>query len=239
MWIILSKRLVGGFLIMKNKSKKVYIYGVLIVCVVMFVTFFALFYMYGSKKAKPQPDIIDDKNPSAYHTDNEESPAEQTKLPPIQTEPHVDDREQLQQVSVNEDKTKSSTKFLFKTYYTKDDYTEEKYTQPDYNMINCTREQIEGMFPDYQLIKFSSEEVVFRKEEETGGKEITKYFVREYNNMIGIFYAEDYETKGEENLKEIVNTPVNTLNEEEQERLRKGFYILEEELYPLLQEYTS
>lgn len=160
-----------------------------------------------------------------------------------------------------------STRIVYQYYYTLDDKLVTDECEPPYYLIDMTRQQLEIYYKDWQLISFAPEKVVLRQsinERNTQGY----YMIKEYEGIIAVFfdYTEDFNAAfeaavaagqykiGEEDLyfidfmnlhkdhylRELVDTPVIVLPEQDQEKLHKGILVYgEEELIRLLENYTS
>ena len=88
----------------------------------------------------------------------------------------------------------------------------------------------------YQRIKsFSEREVVLQKAIE--GESTQHYIIGEYEGYIAVFYEKYI---NDTNIKEITNIPLESLPQEEQDRIKKGIKITgKEELMKFLESYGS
>ncbi len=125
-----------------------------------------------------------------------------------------------------------STRIVYQYYYTVDDKLIEEETEPPYYMLDMTRAQIEEYYPEWQLISFSNKKVVLRQAVNDIDKD-NYYILKEHNGIIGIFYRNGM-------LRDQIDTPVSSLPDEEQKRLKEGITVYgEEELITVLENYTS
>ncbi|WP_105615931.1 hypothetical protein [Vallitalea okinawensis] len=214
---------------MKTRKRRsgLYIYLVLLLCIIIFALCFMLFYNYGLKNARPE-----DENLPLPKTavESKEDPIEDPVV--INSEPHVDDREQYEEVTTDYDRVKSSTEIIFRTYYTLDNSQKEESVPPTFDMIGMTKEQVEAKFPDWQMIVFTSQKIVFERVENDTNKEEEKYIIKNINGYIGVLNLDG-------TVRETTSTPVSTLPPEEQEKLNKGMTVNKEKMIKLLQDYTS
>ena len=168
--------------------------------------------------------------------------------------------------SSNVSKITPSTRVVYQTYYTIDDKLETYESEPPYYLIDMTREEIETYYTDWQLMAFSEDKVVLRKTLEDRNPS-GYYIVKEYDGLIAVYYdyTEDlsfafenavaigeYEEDGldeyrevfldeykDNYLREIIETPVHLLSEEEQANLQEGILIYEDDLISFIENYTS
>lgn len=160
-----------------------------------------------------------------------------------------------------------STRIVYQYYYTMDDKLVTDECEPPYYLIDMTRQQLEDYYTDWQLISFASDKVVLRKsinERESKGY----YIIKAYDDKIAVFhdYTEAFDAafeealasgkyqEGEEALffdefismnkdhylREVIDTHIGSLSEEEQDKLNEGISVYgDEELIRLLENYTS
>ena len=72
----------------------------------------------------------------------------------------------LQASSVEEEKTTPNTLIIYKTYYTKCKHYIQKYEDIDTSLVNLTEREFEEKCKDWNVDKFSIEEIELSKEEE-------------------------------------------------------------------------
>lgn len=160
-----------------------------------------------------------------------------------------------------------NTKIVYQYYYQMDKKIVSDICEPSQEMLNLTRLQLEAFYQEWEVFSFSKEQVILRKI--MGEKHINGYYVvREYKGMITVFYnySEDYEpvlqlaiqegkaviedekeffdlfiSENEEKyIREILDTPINLLSEDEQFRLKEGIIVYgDEELMRILENYSS
>ena len=124
-----------------------------------------------------------------------------------------------------------STKMIYEYYYTEDDVTQTLEDVPPYFLLDMTLEDMKKVYTDWQIISFSSKEVIMRKTLEAKSDE--QYIIGEKN----VFYKEPQHGIV---LHEITNTPLSALPLEERERLLEGISVTgDENLSKILSDYTS
>lgn len=128
-----------------------------------------------------------------------------------------------------------STKMTYEYFYKNDNITEKVEDVPPYFLIDLTRNDLETNFKDWQIKSFSQKEVVLQKT--IDGESTQHYVIGEYEGYIAVFYEKEINgTK----LKEITNIPLESLTEEEQNKIKKGINITgKEELMKFLENYGS
>lgn len=128
-----------------------------------------------------------------------------------------------------------STKLVYEYYYEGDGEIKREEEIPPYFLIDMSRQDVEEKFPDWQLKSFSQSEVIMRKN--IPGKVKERYIIREYDGYVAVFFEEPVDGV---NLRELTDTPVATLTEEDQKKLKIGISILgDEELIKALENYES
>lgn len=129
----------------------------------------------------------------------------------------------------------SSTKMVYQYHYSEDGKTEVREEVPPYYLINMTKENLEKAFGEWSIVTFNTDTVVIRKN--INGKSNQHYIIGEYEGFVAVFYEKPINGT---NLKEITETPISTLTEEEQKEIRKGIYIEgDNNLIKAMQDYES
>lgn len=209
-----------------------------LVCFLLFITTFIFAYKYFALRGSQEKfgDGETDYVQEAVEEEEEElqpaknSDSQQTQE--ISREPIIQDHTDVETAMMEEDRIKPYTKIIYEYYYAIDDKLVTKETQPPYYLLDMTREEVAESYPDWQLQSFSSENVVFRKS--LNEKNSTGYFtVGVYEGYVAVFYEDG-------RLREVTQTPIASLPEAEQEKLREGISIYgEEDLIKILEDYTS
>lgn len=128
-----------------------------------------------------------------------------------------------------------STKITYKYYYTSDQITQVVEDIPAYFLINLSRNDLEESFPEWQIEKFSNEEVILKKTIQ--GQSIQHYIIKELEGYIAVYYN----TKELQNtLKELTDISIESLSEHEKENIKNGIEIDgDEKLVKFLENYHS
>ena len=101
-------------------------------------------------------------------------------------------------------------------------------------LFNLTRTQLAERIEGYTIESFSSSEVVLRK----NAPRIENYVLGIWDGRVAVFYADSGVT--ENGLKEVTDTPVSSLSEDEQMRLKLGVVIEGSgQLMKVLEDYGS
>ncbi|WP_317854111.1 BofC C-terminal domain-containing protein [Chakrabartyella piscis] len=124
---------------------------------------------------------------------------------------------------------------IYQYYYTKDHtLKEQQEVTPDF-LVGLTREQLESIYPNWQLILFSPDKVILRCKIEKKSDEV--YLLAIYDGCVTLFY-ENEDMKLE--MKEKTSIPIAVLPEREQKQLQEGIYVYgEENLIKLLSDFVS
>lgn len=128
-----------------------------------------------------------------------------------------------------------STKMVYEYYYKKDGNKEVLEEVPPYFFIDKTRKQLENELKGWTVTAFDSSEVVLRKDIDS--ESYQHYVIGEYNGYVAVFYEKEVNGTS---LKEVTDTPVESLPEEEQEKLKEGIKIDgDDNLMKILSDYGS
>lgn len=132
----------------------------------------------------------------------------------------IDSNIDLVQTTSEEEKISPNCVFIFKVYYKECEHiTIDKETASEV-MVNKTREEIESIYKDWNVVTFRNDEVLFYKEEEGICRE--HYILKELEGCIAI-YSLDEEEK--ETLKEKTAIITTYLPEEDVSRLKEGIRV--------------
>lgn len=131
-----------------------------------------------------------------------------------------EDSENIPASKVSEAKITPSTKMVYQYYYEEDGKTEVLEEEPPYFLLDMTRQEIENDFNDWKVESFSNKEVIMKKT--IKGKSNQHYILGEYNGFVAVFYEKEINGN---NLKEITDTPLESLSEEDRKRLKEGIAI--------------
>lgn len=119
-----------------------------------------------------------------------------------------------------EEKVSPNSLFIFKVYYKKCEHIVVNKEIANEVMVNKTREDLESIYKDWNIVTFRNDEVLFYKEEEGICKE--HYILKELEGYIAI-YSLDEEEK--ETLKEKTSIITVYLPEEDVNRLKEGIRV--------------
>ena len=91
----------------------------------------------------------------------------------------------MQANSNNEEKISPNCSFIEKIYYKKCGHTISKYLELPVDLVNLTKEQVQEKYPDWNLEKFVSNEIVLSKE--LDGECGEHYLVKDDNGKLLIY----------------------------------------------------
>lgn len=160
--------------------------------------------------------------------------AQAAQKPPEKTEPK--ETENIKNVSVTtEPRIQPSTKMVYKYYYAEDDVTKEHADVPPYFILGLTMDELQKMYEDWVVLSFSEQEVVMRRM--MTGKSDERYIVSQKDGYIAVFYEEE---QNGVSLHEVTDTPMASLPQEDQDRLKEGISVLgDDNLSKILSDYGS
>lgn len=143
--------------------------------------------------------------------------------------------EESLEVNKKENTIATGGQLIYQYYYTKDRTLKEQQEEIPNFLVGLTREQIESIYPNWQLILFSPDKVILRCKIDKKSDEV--YLLAIYDGYVTLFY-ENEDMKLE--LKEKTEIPLSVLPEREQKQLQTGIYVYgEEDLIKLLSDFIS
>ena len=105
-------------------------------------------------------------------------------------------------------------------YYRKCGHLVESKKNIEEGEVNLTEEELKKKFPDWELQKFTSSEIVLYKEVDEFCNE--HYLLKEKDGTIAVFSLDE---NNNEKLERKTNISTNYLEEGDLEKLRSGIYI--------------
>lgn len=128
-----------------------------------------------------------------------------------------------------------STQMVYNYYYEEDGCVESTSETAPHFLIGMNETDLKNTFNDWLVQNFSKDKVVMQKN--ISGLSNQHYVIGIKDGYIAVFYQENINgTK----LKEMTNTPVNSLALEERKRLEDGIKISgDDKLIAILQDYES
>lgn len=167
----------------------------------------------------------------------------------------IKDDEVIETDTIKVDKILPSTRIIYQKYYTLDDTLDSLESEPPYYILDMSREDIENYYTEWQLVAFSDEIVVLRKNIEGKNPE-GYYIVKEYDGEIAVYFdytndlsesfktaveSGEYSEDNEDDLKEytemfllenrdnylreVVHTSVSILSQDERDKLKEGIVV--------------
>ena len=132
-----------------------------------------------------------------------------------------------------EEKTSPNCWFIFKTYYTKCEHITIEKDQVQEVMVNKTKEELEKIDRNWNIVTFRSDEVLFYKELEEICDE--HYMLKELDGYIAIYTLDEQDNP---TFKEMTAIVTAYLPEEDVQRLKEGIKLIgKEELNQALEDY--
>lgn len=119
-----------------------------------------------------------------------------------------------------EEKTSPNCLFIFKTYYKKCEHIKVEREKITETMVNKTREDLESIYKNWNIVTFRNNEVLFYKEEEGSCGE--HYLLKELEGKIAIYNIDEQNNL---NLYEKTEILTNYLPEEDITRLKEGIRV--------------
>ena len=117
-------------------------------------------------------------------------------------------------------KTSPNCKIILKVYYKKCGHLVEEKKKIEEAEVNFTEQELKERFPDWEIQKFTSSEIILYKEVNSFCNE--HYLIKEKDGSIAVFSLDE---DNNEKLEEITNISTNYLEEEDLEKLKSGIYI--------------
>lgn len=129
-------------------------------------------------------------------------------------------------ISVNSEQEKVSPKavLILKKEYTECGHTIKQYSKLPENLVNCTKEEIQEAYSDWEIEKFSPQEVILIKQEAGICRE--HYLLKEKDGKIAIYKIGENE---EETLKEETEISTQYLTPTDLLKIQQGIKVYGEE----------
>lgn len=141
----------------------------------------------------------------------------------------------IETINANWTESKISPKTIIKTreVYTKCGHTIEEEIEVTSDMVNMNKETFANQYQDWDLDKFTTEEILLSRKLE---KRCTQHYVlREKEGYVAIYYLDD---EGKEQLKEVTGIVTKYLPETDRISLNSGIQAMgKEQLNSLLEDY--
>lgn len=135
--------------------------------------------------------------------------------------------------NVEEEKVTPSTQFILQKHYVQCGHTTVDYVEIPSEIVNMTQEQIQEQYQEWEIAKFSKEEVILKKEE--SGNCDQHYVLRKKEGYIAIYWINQ---NGMESLKEITGISTKYLPEEDINKLEEGIFVYGlQELNTIIEDY--
>lgn len=132
----------------------------------------------------------------------------------------IDSNIDLVTTTSEQEKVSPNSVFIFKIYYKKCEHiTIEKETASEV-MVNKTREDLESIYKDWNIVTFRNDQVLFYKEEEGICNE--HYMLKELEGYIAIYSLDEEENEA---LKEKTAIVTTYLPEEDISTLKEGIKV--------------
>lgn len=127
---------------------------------------------------------------------------------------------QIEQVDMQEEKVTPNTQFILEKSYKECGHTTRDYVEIPEEIVNMTEEQIKKEYQDWEIKKFTAEEVILSKE--TDGMCNQHYVLREKDGYIAVYWIEQ---NGQESLKEITGIAIEYLPENDLIKIKEGIFV--------------
>ena len=142
------------------------------------------------------------------------------------------DNNSAEEVSVN-DGLDSTAIFTYELYNEMTDTTDTITGDCPFELMGKTLADVKEYYPDWQVMAFSSNDVLLRKN--VGSSNDDRYVVGVYENRVAVFYE-----NSEEGIYMLTDTPVSSLEPDKQSMLNEGIYVEgKERLNRILEDYSS
>ncbi len=133
----------------------------------------------------------------------------------------------------SEEKISPNSSITYKTYYKGCGHTKEEYNNMPQELINCTKSDIEEKYTDWQIEKFSSNEVILYKE--VDGECGEHYLVKEKDGKVVVYKILE---NGEEQEYETTQISTDYLTDTDKIEMQNGIRVNgKQELNQLIEDF--
>lgn len=153
----------------------------------------------------------------------------------VEDNKNLDDEEEVAAVTSHENRITPTTEIVYQYFYEADGKLVEEKEFPPFYLINMDEDKLKSKFNEWKVISFSDKKVVMRKIVKE--KSPFYYIIGEKDGSVAVFYENPVNGI---RLREITDTPISSLPEVEQNKLKAGIRIYgEDELINVLEDYSS
>lgn len=127
---------------------------------------------------------------------------------------------QIVETSSGQEKISPNCMFIFKTYFKKCGHLKVEKEQVSETMVNKTKEDLQNIFKDWEIVTYRNDEVLFYKE--ANGICDEHYLLRELDGYIAIYTVDE---NNNEILKDKTSILVTYLEEDDIEKIKEGIRV--------------
>ena len=139
----------------------------------------------------------------------------------------------LEETSSNEEKISPNCSFTIKTYYKKCGHTISEYSNLPEGLVNLNKEQLQEKYPNYEIEKFASNEIILYQEKEEECNE--HYIVKDKEGNVVIYKILEDGTNEE---YEVTRIATEYLTDTDKINLKNGIRVNgEQELNQLIEDF--
>lgn len=137
------------------------------------------------------------------------------------------------QTNIEEEKVTPNTQLILQKHYVQCGHTTIEYEEVPNEIVNKTKEELQEKYKEWEIAKFSKEEVILKKEE--SGNCSQHYVLRKKGENVAIYWVNQ---NGMETLQELTGIATQYLPQEDIEKLEEGIFVYGlQELNTILEDY--
>lgn len=170
-----------------------------------------------------------------YNIVNNQEHVNNVKAKITESEANTQATQPKEVIAVDVARITSSTKLIYEYYYTDNSEVKREEVIAPYFLVDMSLEDIKQRFPDWQLQSFSEKEVIMRKS--INKKEQERYIIGIHEGYVAVFFEEPVNGQ---TLRELTNTPIESLSPGDRAKLKAGITITgAKALISALEDYES
>lgn len=137
------------------------------------------------------------------------------------------------QTNQEEEKVTPNTQFILQKHYVQCGHTTVDYEEVPSEVVNMTQGELQEKYKEWEIAKFSKQEVILRKEE--SGNCDQHYVLREKEGYVAIYLVNQ---NGMESLKELTGIATEYLPQEDIQKFKEGIFVYGlQELNTIIEDY--
>ncbi len=136
------------------------------------------------------------------------------------TDEYEYEQNEVVKTNTSEEKISPNAAIILKKYYQQCGHTSSEYKTVPEELVNKTKSELEELYKDWEIQKFTDTEIILEKEENESCGE--HYIVRDKEGKVAIYEIDDNQIEKE---YEVTDISTDYLTETDKNNIQKGIYV--------------